>query len=246
MVKFSEKQLFVVDLCLVFLATVLRFIDYLLFHSCLEFLCSLISVGIVWRLWSERQHFARTMVYCMSVTLVSVALIDILHFLAYGGMAIFPVAEADVASQLWIIGRYILAVGLLGAVTLRLRKGFAVLAGGAALLLLAAVAAVFSGQFPETYRVGEGLTQFKVMSEYIIIGILIATILRISFRQLAFSLAGHFWLILAIALTVLSELMFTLYFDLYGFFNFFGHILKLAAYLALLHLFQFHGQQEQI
>ena len=183
MIKFSEKQLCVVELGVVILTAILWSFDYLLFHSVVEFLCAVVAVVIASRIWKQRHVYATPFGYVLSFTLVTVAGIDILHLLAYEGMAVFRVDETNVATQLWIVSRYIFALGFLGAITLTIRKGLVWLLLCAAVLCSVAVVTVFSGAFPAAYHVGEGLTQFKIMSEYIIIAVLIASILHISFRQ---------------------------------------------------------------
>ncbi len=64
---------------------------------------------------------------------------------------------------------------------------------------------------PSASRRGRSLTFFKKASEYVIAGVLIASVV----------------------LTVISELFFTLYRDAYGFTNELGHLLKLASFYLI-------------
>jgi hypothetical protein len=58
MIKFSEKQLFVVELSVVILTAILLFFNYLLFHSFVEILCAMVALALAARHW--QQHLIYT------------------------------------------------------------------------------------------------------------------------------------------------------------------------------------------
>jgi hypothetical protein len=177
----------------------------------------------------------------LSATMFSVALVDIFHMLTFKGMGVILVNEENVATQFWLVGRYILAIGLFCGTILSQRQLRSFWVWTIFLLITSlAISAIFSGHFPAAFLHEYGLTQFKISSEYLIIGLLLVTILLLTNYQVTFCLKGQFLLIGVISLTVLSELMFTLYQDVYGVFNAIGHILKLAAYITLFHLFSLY------
>ena len=79
---------------------------------------------------------------------------------------------------------------------------------GVGAVVTALLILVFTGLFPTAFVEGEGLTTFKVWSEYAVVGVLL--------------------------LTVGAEISFTFYVSVYGFSNFVGHIFKLGAARKLL------------
>ena len=87
--------------------------------------------------------------------------------------------------------------------------------------------------FPESYVEEQGLTGFKIVSEYLISGLLLvsAALLIKKRRHLAKGVARL--LLWSIILTVLSELTLTLYTDVYGLANLVGHYLKLVSFFLI-------------
>ncbi len=211
--------------------------NYLLFHSSVEMLGVVVCFTIFSIGWNAR-HFTRnnTLIF-LAIAYLLVAFLDFLHLLAYKGMGVFPGRGSDLATQLWIAARYAESLSLLGGALLLTRErplhpgrwfGLYLLAAVTLYLLL-----VTWSCFPSCYIEGEGLTPFKVTSEYIVSGLLlVAGLLFFRHRD---RLDRHVLrlLLASIAVTILSEMSFTLYTDIYGFFNFLGHALKLLSLLFL-------------
>ena len=75
------------------------------------------------------------------------------------------------------------------------------------------------GNFPDSYIEGSGLTLFKVTSEYLISFILFCSLIILYTKKDRFE--EHVFKLLAasIVATIFGELAFTLYTDVYGFFQ---------------------------
>jgi len=87
---------------------------------------------------------------------------------------------------------------------------------------------IFSTQiFPNCFIVGQGLTQFKIISEYVIIGILMFSAYLIIKQKYLFTSETIMLLLISIIVQILSGFSFTTFASLFGFSNFFGHFLKL-------------------
>ncbi|XMB91047.1 MASE3 domain-containing protein [Methanosarcina hadiensis] len=90
-----------------------------------------------------------------------------------------------------------------------------------------------TGSFPDSYIEGSGLTRFKIISEYIISFILLCSLILLYKKRDRFE-ARVFRLVEAsIIVTILGELVFTLYIDVYGFFNFLGHYFKILSFYLI-------------
>ncbi|MFO7862310.1 MAG: sensor histidine kinase [Desulfosalsimonas sp.] len=83
--------------------------------------------------------------------------------------------------------------------------------------------------FPKCYIEGAGLTPFKVISEYIICGILVAAGAALYRRRNDVDPVMFGFLMAALAVTVASEIAFTHYVSVYGPANQIGHMLKLIS-----------------
>jgi len=84
--------------------------------------------------------------------------------------------------------------------------------------------------FPDCFIDGQGLTRFKVISEYIISIVFLGAIAKLYFERDYINQFLYKIMIAAMVVTILSEMSFTLYTDVYGLMNFIGHIFKIIAY----------------
>ena len=206
--------------------------NYLLFHTISELVAIGIAIAVFTVAWNARTMRENGYLLVAGTGLLFVAGIGLVHTLAYKGMEIFVGYDANLPTQLWIASRYLLA-GTLLAAPLLIRRGpgpWQVIAGFAgvtgALLLSLFVFPVF----PDCFIEGQGLTPFKVGSEYVISALLILGAVAIYRLRDAFSprVANH--LVAAILVLVASELAFTLYVDVYGIANMVGHLLMVLAF----------------
>ncbi|RPI36336.1 MAG: hypothetical protein EHM54_05975, partial [Nitrospiraceae bacterium] len=87
--------------------------------------------------------------------------------------------------------------------------------------------------FPSCFVEGQGLTGFKVASEYIICVLFIAAAYELFKKRQYIDDEIFFFMIGAIVFSILAELSFTLYTDVYDFFNMTGHGLKILSFLLI-------------
>lgn len=211
--------------------------NYLLYHSLVELLASLVALALFIVGWNTRTFAQNNLMIILALGFLVVGIIDLLHMLSYKGMGVFPQNDANLPTQLWIGARYVEVLTLLcGAFYLGKKDEFPrpefllkiFLAVGVLLLI-----AIFFNFFPVCYLEGEGLTVFKVFSEYLISGgFLLAGIIFYKKREHLTDKILRL-VLTALGLTILSEMSFTLYVDIYGFFNFLGHIFKFFSITLL-------------
>jgi hypothetical protein len=89
--------------------------SYLLFHSLIELFTITVAAGIFAIAWNARGYLNNNYLLFTGVAAVFVALLDLVHTLAYKGMGVFADRSANLATQLWIAGRYLQCVSLLVA-----------------------------------------------------------------------------------------------------------------------------------
>lgn len=209
--------------------------NFLVFHVAVETFSVFVCLGIFIVAWFSRGFTGYGKVYLVGLAGLSLAVIDSLHMLSYKGMGLLPVDEANVATQLWILGRLVDAGALL-AVMLRPERpwppvrtplilGLVTLAGLASILVWPV--------FPDCYVVGQGLTPFKIAMEFLVAGALTVAVLALWRVRAGRAADVWTWLFAACVCKVLSELCFTLYVDMYGITNSIGHGFKLVAILYL-------------
>jgi signal transduction histidine kinase len=210
--------------------------SYLLFHTLVELFSVVVASGIFVLAWNSRRFQKTGYLLWLGMALLFVAGLDVLHTLAYRGMAVLGGIGTNEPTQLWLAGRFLLAAAWLTAplfLKRTLRPGLA-LAGFSAVFSLLVISIFYVPVFPEAYDDAAGrLTSFKIWSEYVIcLGFLVAAMLL--WRNADRFHPTILRLLLASLLAaVASDLVFTLYTDPYGAFNVAGHYFKIVSYYFL-------------
>jgi len=208
--------------------------SYNLFHSLAEIFSVVVACGIFMVAWNTRGFNRTPHLIFLGVAYLFVAGLDLLHTLAYKGMGVFHSPGADLATQLWIAARYLEAVSLLAAALLALRRVKAELLllvyGALAALILWAI---FSGHFPVCYSPADGLTTFKIFSEYAICLLLAAAGIAFWRRAAVLDPTVLRLIMASIACTIASEICFTAYASVYGMANQVGHYLKIISFYLI-------------
>jgi len=86
--------------------------NYLLFHSLAELFSIVVAFGIFLVAWNSRRFHKNHYVTFLGIAYFWVAIIDLIHTLAYKGMGGFPGYTTDLPTQLWILARYTEGVSL--------------------------------------------------------------------------------------------------------------------------------------
>ncbi len=208
--------------------------NFLLFHTLAELFSILIAAMIFMIAWNSRERLDNGYFIFLGMAYLAVAVLDLLHTLAYKGMGIFPGRDANLPTQLWIATRYLESLSLLAAPVFLTARGGVWAGFGVWGLGLAVIAGTFWwGVFPDCYLEGQGLTTFKIASEYLICLILGGAGLFLYKRRSFFEGRIFALLLFSLAFTVLSELCFTFYVSVYGLSNLVGHFFKLIGFYLI-------------
>ncbi len=231
--RLSPKAGLAVFLPVGFLLFLLSRFNYLLVHTLIE-LSTIVLLTAVFLIGWNTRHLVRSQFFMiLAVGFLATGMVDLLHTLTYKGMQVVPVTSADTATQLWLIARILGAFAFLCAISSLGRREycsdkrwlFGFLLSGVVLMAMIWPLKIFPTCFVE----GEGLTPFKVNSEYVIIGLLCLAACLLWFHNRHLNRRLMVLLLLAIGMSALSELMFTLYVDVYGVMNFLGHYFKAGS-----------------
>ncbi len=209
--------------------------NYLLFHAVAEMISISVGTAIFAITWNSQRYLQNGYLIFIGYASGFVAVIDLLHTLAYDGMGVFPGAGPNLPTQLWLAARYVQSLAfLLAPVFLRVRERalyyLGVLVGIAGLLL----ASIFAWQaFPVAYLPGQGLTAFKISSEYVIIAAFTASMALLIAQRRHFDPHVLRLLAAAIAFSILTDVAFMLYVSVYDWVNMLGHFFKITAFFLL-------------
>ncbi|GAA5185397.1 hypothetical protein GCM10023345_18590 [Acinetobacter kookii] len=178
------------------------------------------------------RHFTKNyFVVFIAIAIGWCGFIDLFHTLLYKGMQILPVDSANQATQLWIGARLLQAFAMLAAPFMLTRAikpvplnlFFGLLSAGI-------VTAVMLGFFPTAFVDGQGLTPFKIYSEYLIIVVLALALILVWHRREYLSAQLTFGVSLSMLTMMASEFTLTQYVSVYADANLLGHILKVYSY----------------
>ena len=218
----------------VFFALILVFssqVNFLLFHTLAEFFAIVVAIlttVVAWQMYAfTRNHF---LMY-LGCGYFWIAALDMIHTLAYKGMPIFPQTGSDMSIQFWIGTRYLEALLLLTSpwfLTRPLRRELMMLFYGIISTVL--IILIISGNFPIAFIENQGLTTFKIYSEYIIITIILGAIYYLFQQRKLMDQRVFVLMIASMVFTMLAELAFTFYISVYGLSNLVGHIFKLFSF----------------
>ena len=210
----------------------LQHYSFLSFHVIIEMFSVVVASAIFLFAWNTRIHIQNGAIIVLGAAYLVIGGIDLLHTIAYKGMGVLKLDDANIATQLWIAARYIESLTLLVVPLFSNRMVILHRAVYAYLFIFALVigSIFFWPIFPSCFVEGEGLTGFKKISEYAIAAILLVGLWNLMRRRREFNTVVYLALGVSIVLTIASELAFTFYVSVYGLSNFVGHLFKLGSF----------------
>jgi PAS domain S-box-containing protein len=215
--------------------------SYLLFHNTAEFFSVMVSLsmfGIGW--YSYGQSKNRHTLF-LSTAFIAIGLMDFMHTLANAAMPPFLTPNSsNKSTQFWIAVRLFQAVAFLVSAYVYSESSSRwlsrkVLMPSVLLICFLVFTGVtfFPAYVPATFVPGVGLTAFKKISEYLVIGLLCAAVVaywrriaRTGDRMLIYYLA-------AFVICIFSELSLAVYTRVFDTYNVLGHIYKVAAFFLI-------------
>lgn len=211
-------------------------VDYLLFHSIVELFSIVIAFSVFIITWNSVHYIKNPYLMTIGISYLFIGILDLLHTLSYKGMPIFTDYDYY-ANQLWIAARYLESLTIMAAFALllgerRVKAGFIFI--GYAVITSLLIAGIFYWKiFPVCFIEGQGLTDFKIYSEYVICVILGISIVLLIKNKRNFTNSIYKLILLSIIYTIVSELAFTFYIDNYGISNIVGHYFKLFSFMMI-------------
>ncbi len=232
--EFSRRNIWLPPIVLSILLILISTQSFVLFHTLAEAFAIVIAVLMYVVAWQTHRFSRDNFLMYLACGYFWIGGLDAIHALVYKGVGILPIIAANPATQFWITARYGEALLLLSAPlflsrTVNRHVAFAVFAVMAAVLSLL----IWSGRFPDAFIEGQGLTTFKIYSEYMIIALLTGALLHLYCRRALIQRNALHLMCGAIILTMGAELAFTFYVSVYGLSNLAGHIFKLFSFWLL-------------
>lgn len=219
----------------------LEIIPYIAWHNLFEFSSIIVAVCIfcvAYYSFELNRNFRNLFLGGM---LLLMGFIDFFHAMSFKGMPDFlvPYTTSNRATTFWIIARLIGGAGLLIAsiipadFQMRFRKILFLICPAAASLFILYLVTYQPGAIPPMYVDGIGLTRTKIVLEFVVIASYLFAIL---FLLRGYGISRDRTVIIlscALMIGIFSELSFTLYTDVYGLYNYLGHLYKFIMYYII-------------
>jgi len=217
-------------LAVLFLAFIRWQYSVILFHTLAELFSVAVGILMMVIAWNTRRFTHNDFLVYLGIGYFWIAVLDTWHTFTLKEMPFFAVADAGVTLHFWIYTRLFEALLLLTALFFLKRKLNAQLmtffcAGLAFLVMWASLT------LKEPLMITpEGLTAFKVNTEYLIIGLLAVAVF--AYIRLREYLAARvlYYMLTSLVLTIFAELSFTLYTDFDGLAFVIGHLFKFLSF----------------
>ncbi|WP_280956782.1 MASE3 domain-containing protein [Acetohalobium arabaticum] len=211
----------------------MSFKNFLLFHVSIELFSIIIAFNIFVIAVNASEITENSNFIFLGLTYGFVGFFDLLHTLAYPGMDILAKGGIDLSAQLWIIARYIESFSLLGFVLFwykdfkKSNKVIYIYILVTAILLLNIF---YLHTFPACFIERIGLTSFKIISEYIVSGILLIGIILLVTNKQKLNSKIYWFMLGGLGTTIGSTISLTFYTNPYDFSIIVGHLLKLISF----------------
>jgi PAS domain S-box-containing protein len=212
-------------------------INYLIPHTIIELISAVIALTIFNIGWYTSGYSKNNFMLILSLGYLLSGVLTIFHALTYQGVNIFDVDQLNVPTQFWIARRYVESISLLlASLSLFSKKHY----NGVLFIIIVPIMGViitlsiFYGLFPDCL-LADGLTPFKIISEYIICTIQAISGFVLWKKRDSFDSFIVKSLLVAILLTIMSELCFTLYNDPYSILNMLGHYFMAISNVLIYH-----------
>ncbi|WP_203363955.1 EAL domain-containing protein [Bacillus sp. REN10] len=215
--------------------------SFLSFHTALELLSIAVAFSISLQGWLIFLHTLSRHRLFISAAFLSISIFDLFHVLTYKGMPFFLIeSSSHNATWFWLISRFTLAISLLliflqddKKINKKFRNTTFFLFISYS-LIVSFIIMTSSEKLPLLIIEGVGLTPVKKGIEYFICFLFLCTILLIFKKYSKDKNKEYFPLIIALSLSLFSELIFTLYNHVYDWMNLLGHLFKMTSYYFFL------------
>ena len=209
---------------------------FLMFHVFAELISIVIAIAIFVVLYFTFDLFKRKHYLILANTFLIVGILDVFHTLTYKGMYDLFFSGLQTPTYFWILSRFILGAGLIWSFSIKkektttMKKEEGLLVSAVLIITVFLMSITYVDYLPRLFIEGQGLTKFKVYSEYFIVTTYLAAIGLYCARIKGDYSKSNVHMLSGLILSVFSELTFTLYLTVFDTSNMAGHVLKIISY----------------
>ncbi|WP_040215078.1 MASE3 domain-containing sensor histidine kinase [Clostridium polynesiense] len=224
----------VTPLMLIILFIYLSSESFLLFHSLIEIITVVISFGVAVIALGTAKISENSYFTFLGITYGFIGIINLFHVFAYEGINLIS-SDANVSSQIWILERYFEGISLIVSFYFINRKinYKKLIAVNSCILTFFLISIMEFKIFPVCYIKGEGLTSFKIISEYIINGMLCIVIYLYNKDRGVHIKHNYKLLIYSMIFKIGAGFVYVMYKNIIDVYNILGHLLNFISFCFL-------------
>ena len=207
-------------------------------HTMMEVFTAAIAAVIFSVGWHGRMSRGTGSLALLAAGFLAVALLDMGHLLSYNGMPdwITP-SDADKTLAFWLAAQIISALSLFSFILMKNRKALSSSVARAVMIMALGYTAfvywlVLAHQnwLPVFFIPGKGLTPVKIDIEWVLVAVDLLSIMLAWRNRKNNIIYDTSCMLIALYLTIMSELCFTLYTSMSGLFSILGHVFRILSY----------------
>lgn len=216
--------------------SMLRNVNYYMFHSVAETFSCFIAMGILMVSVYTNRISKNNFFILLGIGHIFIIVLDLLHTYSYGDLMMLSVEVFDLDTKFWVVSRGLELITMLVSFVFLFKKNIKTNNYIIFMVYFVFVAFIIYDivnlhRFIPVFRTEEtGITYAKIISEYVIaFGFAICCLILFLARK---NMDRSLFVMLEAALVckVISELFFTMYGDITDNFNMLGHIFKVVSY----------------
>jgi PAS domain S-box-containing protein len=215
--------------------------NYLVFHTGVELFGAIIEICI-FVITVHTYHLSKNnSLMLLGIGFLFAGITDMLHIFTFEGTSIIADGSINLSLQLVTLSKYLTVFTMLFA-TLYLSKSswvmknfslYRILAAYMVIYILCLLSIFYFKSFPICYIEGQGPTEFKVISGYMVIPVLIVMAVLICNQRKNIG-DNQFWYVeIGIGCLVFAEIFFAKFLEPYEIGNILGHALKVMFYYCI-------------
>lgn len=210
--------------------------SYLLFHTIIELLSIVVAFTVFIITWNAKKVLENQYLYFVGIAYLFIGCLDLLHTITFSGLNLIN-SDAFYANQFWVATRGLEALTLVaGFYFFKNKKKLnadLLFLGYLLISIIITLSILYWHIFPICYVKGQGQTDFKIIAEYTIIGVLCIAGYLLTIQKKLFDPLVYRLLASSICFSILSEFFFTLYFENNSIINAVGHLFKLVSFYLI-------------
>jgi hypothetical protein len=207
--------------------------SYLLFHTLAELFFIVVCLTVPIMAWSLRRFLDDDFAVFLGTSLVAVVALHLVHVVDYPHLGLIS-QSLDPPTQLWLSARFLLVVTFIAAsfVVGRRVRPVALIVPLAAYFILVMCSIYWWHVFPVTLQT-DGLTTFKKVAEYVLCALFVVAIVLLWRRRARLPYQSWRLLCAAIVVSIVAELLFSIYQTVSTWPNMMGHLLLVISALLM-------------